>query len=49
MTQEYNPAIDLCECALCPQKGALFVLARICGIAVSRVTVENAIIDLVVY
>ena len=46
-----NPAIDLCECILRPQKSALFVLAHIsehlCAVvAVSRETTENMIIDL---
>ena len=46
-----NPAIDLCECILCPQKSALFVLAHIsehlCAVvAVSRETAANVISDL---
>ena len=46
-----NPAIDLCEYILCPQKSALFVLAHIsehpCAVvAVSRETAENVISDL---
>ena len=46
-----NPAIDLCEFFLCPQKSALFVLAHIsehlCAVvAVSRETAENEISDL---
>ena len=41
-----NPAIDFCECILCPQKSALFVLAHIsehlCAlVAVARETAEN--------
>ena len=46
-----NPAIDLCECILRPQKSALLVLAHIsehlCAVvAVSRETAENLISDL---
>ena len=46
-----NPAIDLCECILCPHKIALVVLAHIfehlCAVvAASRETAENVISDL---
>ena len=45
------PAIDLCECILCPQKSTLFVLAHIsehlCAVvALSRENAENVISDL---